>query len=203
MTLFDLVFVALFLTAVVTLLVAVGTLLAGRRARAAALARRLAAGTVAYLVVVIAVSLLTPRRVLPLGAEQCSDDWCVAVVDARRSPPNRNAPGDGAASRAVYDVTFRLRSRARRVAQRERNVVVYLRDDAGRTFAAEPDARAVPFDTLLQAGESILAARRFLVPAATHDAGIVVGRGGIPFPGCCVIGDEGSLLHRRTVVRLR
>lgn len=140
------------------------------------------------------VSLLSPRRFVDVGDDQCSDDWCIAVTSAGRSP------GD---TGGAYDVTFRLSSRARRVAQRERFVVAYLRDARGRRY--DPDSRAadVPFDVRLEPQQAVTATRRFRVPADAHDLGVIIAReGDIPLPRCCIIGDEGSLFHKKTVVRL-
>jgi len=80
---------------------------------------------------------------------------------------------------------------------------VYLRDERGGRYAPVTEVGAVPFDTLLQPGETVAATRRFLVPAEARVAGLVVARGGGGwFPGCCIIGEQGSLLHRRTIVKL-
>ena len=193
MTLFDLLFIALFLTAAVTLLVAAGSALLGRLAKAGRILRRLGLGVLAYMLLVVAASLATPRRFLGIGEDQCSDDWCIAVAGLAQAP---------AAGGTRYDVTFRLRSRARRVPQRERNVVVYLRDQAGRRYDAGEEESGPPFDVVLQPGETAATTRSFVLPAGAQDVGVVVSRGGVPFPSCCIIGDEGSLLHKRTVVRL-
>lgn len=194
MTVFDLLFLVLFFACVGTLIVAAVTALRGRRARAAVILRRLGIGVALYFCAVILVSALSPQRFSTVGADQCSDDWCIAVQAVRR---DTTSAGIG------YEVTFRLASRARRVAQRERFVTVYLRDQRGRRYAPVTEASAVPFDTLLKSGESVRAIRRFLVPAGARVAGLVVARGGGGwFPGCCIIADEGSLLHRRTLVKL-
>jgi hypothetical protein len=91
----------------------------------------------------------------------------------------------------------------RRVAQREHFVVVCLRDSHGARYNPAVDAGSVPFDTLLEPMQTITATRRFLVPQRAAIAGVVVAReGGGRFPGCCIIGDEGSLFHKRTIVRV-
>jgi hypothetical protein len=193
-TLFDLAFILLFLAAVVTLLVAAGQALRGRVAEAGRVLRRLGIAAVGYLLVVALAGLVTPRRVLAVGDEQCSDDWCIAVAGV-------SSAGVGDARR--YEVTFRVSSRARRVVQRERNVVVYLRDASGRRYEAQPEPATEPrFDVQLSPGEAVSTVRSFIVPAGARDVGLVVARGGVPFPTCCIIGDEGSVLHKRTVVRL-
>jgi hypothetical protein len=194
MTLFDLLFLVLFLTAGVVLMVAVAAAVRGRRGAAMTWLRRLGLGAGAYFGVVVIVSLASPQRVLGIGDDRCSDDWCIAVTDVRRTP---------VAAGISYEVTFRLSSRARRVAQRERGVRVYLRDDHGHRHDPNPAAAEVPFDVRLEPLQQVTATRVFTMPADTPAVGLVVAFGGdLPFPGCCIIGDEGSLLHKRTEVLL-
>ena len=193
MSIFDLLFAVLFLAGATTLAMAGIAALRGRRSRAAVLLRRLGIGAALYLGAVILVSLLTPQRYVPRGQDQCSDDWCIAVEAITR---------DTVPEGARYEVTFRLSSRAGRITQRERFVVAYLRDAAGRRHDPMRDAGAVPFDTLLGPGEKVTATRRFLLADPEEIMGVVIAReGGGRFPGCCIIGDEGSLVHRRTIVR--
>lgn len=193
-TAFDLLFVILFLVSLGTLIVAAVSAIRGRRRRALVLLRRLGVVLAFYFAALILVSALSPQRFSTIGVDQCSDDWCIAVQSVRRDTANTGIR---------YDVTFRLASRARRVAQRERFVAVYLLDERGRRYAPATDATEVPFDTLLQPEETVATIRRFLVPADAKLAGLVVTRGGGGwFPGCCIIGDQGSLLHRRTIVKL-
>jgi hypothetical protein len=192
MTVFDLLFVAVFLAAVVLLVLAGVTALRGRRAPALALLCRLGIMAGVYLGIVILVSLVSPRRVLNRGEEQCWDDWCIAVTDAHRQP---------AADGQSYEVTLRVSSRARRRAQRERGVRVYLMDDRGRCYDAVSDPAAVAFDTLLQPQEAVTATRVFHLPAEAQAPVLVVAHEGW-FPGLFIIGDSGSLFHKPTVVRL-
>jgi hypothetical protein len=195
MTLFDLLFALLFLTGLASLVVASVAALRGRRARALAILRRTGLVAALYFAVLILVSALSPQRFVGVGDDQCSDDWCIAVQSVRR---------DTIPAGERYDVTFRLSSRARRVAQRERFVSVYLRDESGRRDLPVSDASDIPFDTLLGPGQTATVTRRFVVPAQTPIVGLVVAReGGGRFPGCCIVGDEGSLFHRRTIVKLR
>ncbi len=193
MTLFDLLFLVLACAALASLLGAAGAALGGHRATAGRILRRLGIAAGAYLVVVYAVAVASPGRVLALGADACSDDWCIAVTDARPLPA---AAGSG------YEVTFRLSSRARRVSQRERGVQVWLRDAAGRRYTAERGAGEPPFDVELGPGETVLTRRRFALPAGARPSGIVLGRSGFPFPGCLIIGEATEVLHP-TSVRLR
>lgn len=190
MTFFDLVFIGLFLGTVGSLLFAVGAAATGRRSTAASLLKRLAIAVVAYLVVVYAVAIASPGRVLAVGEDECSDDWCIAV-SAVQSGPER--------TERAYDVTFRLSSRARRVSQRERGVVVYLRDSTGRRYDGERRPADATFDVLLGPQETVLTHRRFVLPHAASARDIVITRGGLPFPACCIIGEATGLLHPSAV----
>lgn len=194
MTIFDLLFITLFLAAVGTLIVAAVVALRGRRARALRILQRLGIMAALYLFIVVGVAAVTPQRFLHVGDDQCSDDWCIAVEGVRH---------DSTSAGTDYGVTFRLASRARRVAQRERFVAVYLRDTRGRRYDPVADTTVIPFDTLLQPGETLAATRRFVVPRDADVVGLVIAReGGGWFPGCCIIGDESSFFHKRTIVKL-
>jgi hypothetical protein len=192
MTVFDLLFLAAVLGSAVLLVLAGIAFCRGRRARAVARLTQFGALVVVYLAALILVSLVSPRRVLHVGEEHCWDDWCITVTEVRRRPAGDNQE---------YAVTFRVSSRARRVAQRERGVQVYLMDDCGGCYEPEPDPEAVPFDVLLRPQQSVTTTRVFHVPADAHDPVLVVTHGG-GFPGLFIIGDSESLFHKCTVVRL-
>jgi hypothetical protein len=188
-TLFDLLFIVLFLLGVGVLVSALVTAWRGHAAPALRRLRTLALATLAYMAIVVAVSLVMPRAAIPLGTNQCSDDWCIAVDTARQLTD----------SSAV--VIFRLSSRARRVTQRERFVVVYLRDSGGRRYDPEPSPDQPPFDVALAPGESVLTKREFRVPRRTAGSGVIVTReGDIPFPRCCIIGT--GIFHKDPIVPL-
>ncbi|MBK6779900.1 MAG: hypothetical protein IPJ95_00820 [Gemmatimonadetes bacterium] len=193
MSLFDLLFLVLFLVVLWTI-GRLGILLArGRRTDAKGLAKRLGWGLGVYFAAIALVSLLSPRRYLGIGDQQCADDWCIAVTDGHPDSLDRGH----------YVVDFILSSRARGITQRERFVVAYLRDSTGRRYDAEPATGEVPFDTALGPLASVTTWRRYRVSEALGGLGVVISReGGFDFPGCCIIGDEGSLFHKRTIVWL-
>lgn len=185
MSIFDLLFLLLFLTSLIVLAWTAVTALRGRRPAAARRLRILGAGLAGYMLVVLLVGAVTPPRELPLGTPQCSDDWCITVVGA-----DGNATGP--TGRQV-DVTFELASRARRVSQRERFVSVYLRDSSGHRYDPAPAGDQPPFDTLLAPYATIATHRSFRVPETADGLGVVVTReGDFAFPRCCIIG-EGPL----------
>lgn len=189
MTVFDVLFILLFLASLVVLVSCLVTALGGRRAQAWRRLRTVGVAVLIYMMLVAGVSLLTPRRVVALGADQCSDDWCIAVQQAAR--------GDDIS----LAVTFRLTSRARRVRQRERFVVVYLRDSEGRRYNPDTPVEQWPFDVELGPGASVSTTRLFRVPRNVQGLGVVVTReGDVPFPRCCIIGT--GIFHKDPIVPL-
>ncbi len=189
MSIFEPLFLLCVLAAVVTLAVAAAAAVRGNRARALRRLRTLGIAAAAYMAIVLAVSVATPRSTYRVGDTQCFDDWCIAVTRAVRTFPD------------TLTVTLRVSSRAKRAPQGEKGTVVYLVDAAGHRFDPLPDPAAIPFDTLLQPGESLDTPRRFLVPADARGLGLVyTHEGGFPI-GDFIIG-ENDWVHGPPIVRL-
>jgi hypothetical protein len=190
-TLFDLLFILLFLGAVATLIIAAVDGLRGRGRRAFVLLRRLLFGAAGYLALVYAATALTPPTVLHPGDPECDDDWCIAVDGVTRTPQP---------SAMRYQIALRIFSRARRVAQREALATdVYLVDSQWRRYDPIPDPSDIPLNTLLQAGESKMTRRLFDVPPDARDLSLMVGRSG--WPVCLIIGECGAF-HRGHRIQL-
>jgi hypothetical protein len=190
-TVFDLLVIVLFLAAIGALIAATVLAVRGRWPRALRLLRGLALCTVVYVGIVYAATALSSEVVLRIGEPECTDDWCIAVENAKRSPMN---------GFARYDVTLRIFSRARRVAQREMGAKdVYLVDAQWRRYEPVRTGAEIPLNTLLQAGQSVIASRRFEVPADARGLGLMVDRSSTPV--CLVIG-ECEAFHKGTIVRL-
>ena len=160
MSIFDLLFIVLFLASIVTLLVAAVMALRRRGRRALIILLRLGVCAGVYLGIVILVSLVSPRRVVNAGDDQCWDDWCVAVSNVQRT---------NADASIRYVVTLRISSRAGRRAQRGRGTYAYLMDDDRRCYDPIPDPTAIPFDVLLQSLEAVNVTRVFELPADVRD----------------------------------
>jgi hypothetical protein len=192
MSAFDLLFIAVFLATVATLLSAAFLALRGRGAGALVLLRRWCLGAGAYLGLVVLSSVFWPRTVLEVGDRRCFDDWCIAVENASR----QEAQGG-----VAYQVTLRLSSSALRVTQRENNVVVYLGDQRGRRYDPAPDPSAVAMNVQLAPQETVLTTRSFRVPADARELGLVIDHeGGFPI-GWFILGYE-TWFHKPTIVRL-
>src|SRR5260370_38081344 len=172
MSLFDLLFIAVFLTSVVTLIVAAVAAIRGQGARANKILVVWAISAGGYAGIGALSHALLPLRVLNVGDEQCADDWCIAVEKAN------HAPVAGAIS---YEVTLRIFSQAQRVAQRENGLMVYLTDAGGNRYDPVPDSSEVPLNIRLEAQQSVMATRVFKVPPDARDLGFVVAHeGGFP-----------------------
>jgi hypothetical protein len=195
MNIFDLLFIALFVSAVVCLAAAGIAAARGRRASALRILRILGVSAVIYFGIVCIVSAATPRKVLSPGDPQCFDDWCISAESAQRIKES---------SEISYDVTILISSRAKRISQRENNVVVYLTDDRWRRFDSTPQDSDVPINTLLGPGESVIVHRIFRLPADARGVGAVVTHGDgffAIFPGALVI-TENDWFHKPVVTRL-
>jgi hypothetical protein len=192
MTIFDLLFIALFLTAIGTLIVAAVSVFRGRRARALVILRRLALCAVAYIGIVYVATAFSKQVVLRVGDPQCSDDWCIAVAGVKRESKD---------AVTVYDLTLRIFSRARRRAQRENIATdVYLVDSHWRRYDPTPTGSEIPLNTLLQPGETVTTGRIFKLPADAHEIGLLVGHR-VVRPICLIIGECGAF-HKGTMVRI-
>lgn len=184
----DLLFIVVFL----------GTLVALLRAGAAALRRRwpearriLARTTVfiaAYLAVVIATSICTPRRWISLGEEQRFDDWALTVLRVQHRATR-------------FHVEVRVASHARGRPQRAADAAIVLVARDGRTFwpLDAPNARSL--QSIVQPGESFVTGRDFRIPPDAGIIGVGVLHGG--WPALFIIGDRGSLFHKRPLVRIK
>jgi hypothetical protein len=193
MTLFDLLLLLLLLVALITLATAVVAALRGRRAQALRTLRNLGICAGVYLTTVALVGFSSPQRVLRVGDPWCFDDWCLSVENVSHAP---------APPLMAYTVSLRLFSRARRVSQRAKGAWIYVIDRTGHQYAPDPDPSATPLDVMLGPGESVTTSRIFKLPAGAGGLGLITGHGGPLNLGALVIGDDSSLLHKPTYVRL-
>lgn len=190
MTIFDLLFILLFLTSVVTVATAAVMAILGRFSKALRVLRNWSICFAIYMAIVETVAFATPQRIVPIGEDRCFDDWCVAVKRAEHQA-------------STYFLTFKISSQAKRVSQRAKGAYVFLMDSQGRRFNPAPDPSAVPFDVLLQPGEAVETKRSYTLPGDAREVGVVVvHEGSYCFPGCFIIGDEANPIHKRTIVPL-
>jgi hypothetical protein len=190
MTIFDLILIASFLATVVVLVLVLIAAIRGRWSMLRNLLIGWGVFAAVYFGALVAISLATPQRLMSVGENRCWDDWCIAVTKVQRATITEGA---------LLTVTLRMSSSAKRVTQRENGLSVYLIDDRGRRYEPVPAASAKPFDVPLGPGDSAEAERVFQVPADSHGIGLGFAHAG---PGRFIIGDDGSFLHKPTIVRI-
>jgi hypothetical protein len=209
MSIFDLLFIICFLTAVVALFRAAYHACRRRWARSALVLRRLGYGCGLYAAVLIAVSLTSRPKVLRMGERQCFDEWCISVERAARQLELGKAPVTVNAGGIFCVVTVRVSNRARRRAQRETDVGVCLVGPEGRRYYPSPHGQLAldatgaggeDLTTKMAPGGSFERTVVFDVPKEAVDLGLVVTHG--RFPGALIIGDSQSFFHAPTVVKL-
>jgi hypothetical protein len=171
--------------AVLALLTAAGVQAMRRRLRAAAgLACVAGAAVVIYGAVDVGVGLASRPVQLRPGDAKCFDDWCAAMVGARR---------DGTAGTVLVDV--RLENRGRGRAMRSDLARAYLEIPGGGRVAP---ADGSPLMAFLQAGESRDVELSFAAPPDRPGTRLVVVEGGDGFgPGTFEISGEASPFHAR------
>ncbi len=192
MHLTDLLFLVAMLATLVAAMRTLWSLSTGARGVARRTTVRWAVGALAYFAVLVVVSMVQPTRVVPLGDDECFDDWCIAVTSVE--------PAD-----ARMVVTLRVSNRGRGRTQAEPDAYVYLRDNEGRVLPPLGPSTAHATASLgdqIPAGQSQTVRVEFDMPPDGHAWSLVKARR-TRFPGSVIIGDPSSLLHRPTVHALR
>ncbi|HZS47901.1 MAG TPA: hypothetical protein VFC63_22720 [Blastocatellia bacterium] len=210
MGIFDLVLILTFLFTVISLLRFLYLLIRGRRVKAFGTVKHLAIFLATYFAVLVVVSLASPQRVLPMGQDECFDDWCVSVDNAKTVSNIGSGSTAATANGNFYVLQLKVSSRARRISQRAPDGVVYILDGKGNRYeVSEAGQRAyeaangatLPIDSLLGPSSSFTTVRVFDLPKDVTDPGLVVQHG--IGPGRFVIGDSSSFFHKRTVISLK
>jgi hypothetical protein len=151
---------------------------------------------VAYLAVLVVVSLLQPQKIVAVGQDQCFDEMCFAVISVEEVPGFLIHDG----SRLVR-VSLRITNHARGHTQSEKLIRAYLMDAQGRRWQESAAISGVPLTARIVAGDSVVSAPVFKVANDATGLGLVFNHGWWQ-PGVLVIGNSDSLLHRRTIVPL-
>ena len=192
MTVFDLLFILLFLLGIVTLLCAALFAAVGKRAIAGKILIALVAVAVVYVGAVYGVTAASKPAVSRIGEPQCNDDWCLEVAKVEKMRESATT---------VYDVTLRIFSRARRAAQREAGAKdVYLVDDQWNRYNPILTGSEIALSVLLQPGESVATARRFELPSNATNIGLKIDHRGVGVSVCLIIG-ECDAFHKGRIIR--
>jgi hypothetical protein len=150
---------------------------------------------IAYLCVLIGVSLGQRRRVVAMGEPQCFDDMCFAVTGVEEVPGFLIRDG-----RRLVRVSVLVTNRGRK-AQSEGLIRAYMVDGQGRRWEESAGVNGVQLAAKVAGGGSVVSEPVFKVAADATGLGLVLTHGRRQ-PGVLVIGDSDSLLHKKTVVRL-
>jgi hypothetical protein len=211
LTIFDLFFMVVVLATVVILIAVVLQVLLAHFRKAVKLLVIYGAGIVLYLGVIVVVSITSPQRVLAIGDIQCFDDWCVAVDTVTLASELGQGEHFAKPIGDFYVITLRLSNQALGREQRASSVAVHLLDDQGRTFDVSPQGQGAyesqhgpvaPLTSTLPVGQSITIVQVFDLPNDAHDIGLTIEHPVGPSPGLFIIGDDASLFHKPTIVRL-
>ena len=150
---------------------------------------------VAYLCVVIGVSLGQRQRVVAMGEPQCFDEMCFAVIRVEEVPGFLIRDG-----RRLLRVSVQVTNKGRK-AQREGLIRAYLMDAQGRRWEESAGVNGVELTARVAGGASVMSEPVFKVAADASGLGLVLTHGRWQ-PGVLVIGDSDSLWHRKTMVAL-
>ncbi len=180
------------------LLGAIITLASGHAARAAAIGAVAGGWLSAYAVLLVGASLTSHDQLLAHGQTK---HFCgfyldchvgVAVIADSFSTTPRSF---------VHDVTLRFSSDARRETLTPWHVDMFLEASNGMRFP--PTAGIGDLERPIPAGGSYDVHVRFELPPGQTDHRLMIRQGGdLLFPEIMLIGDEASLLHRKTWFQL-
>ena len=205
MTLYELVFILLFLGSVVGLLLSALLLL-----RSKAVSRKILVALASvwgvYLVILAVTDVLSSQKIFKMGEDQCFDEMCFGVADVQTMP---SQPFDSSVTTAsaLYIVKIRMTSHSRGRAQAEGGLrgrlydgdkYINVSETAQRAYDAQ-HGESPKLTQKLTPGESILSVLVFEVsqgithPALTLDHGFT--------PGYFVIG-ESPFFHKPDIHQL-
>ena len=180
------------LAVVVLVLTSVGMLAFGKFRRGAK-ALRASAGLVAvYVVVLMAVSLLTPQKIGSAGQAYCMDIWCIGIEKVSPIP---------ARNQIAYKVDVRIFSDADTVKTSGKGFSVFLVDERGRRFPMVKDPSVIPFDLSLDPGQSVNTSLTFVTAADARELFLTIDSP-LPWVARLCFACDGSLLHKPTLLRV-
>jgi len=179
--------------AVVVLVLTSVWMLAFGKFRRGAKALRASAGLVAvYVVVLMAVSLLTPQKIGSAGQAYCMDIWCIGIEKVSPIP---------ARNQIAYKVDVRIFSDADTVKTSGKGFSLFLVDERGRRFPMVKDPSVIPFDLSLDPGQSVNTSLTFVTRPNARELFLTVDSPIFWGARLCFACD-GSLLHKPTLLRV-
>ena len=152
--------------------------------------------TAGYVVMTIAVSLLTPQAIVNPGQSYCNDDWCISIRNVTRTQLGQDI---------AVKADARVFTHYANVKQSIKGASLYLVDEHNRRFPLIADPAVTPFDTELNPGQSLDTTLTFHAPADAQRLFLKIDWGGDGLVRVLVkfvIGNDRSLLHRPTLLRV-
>ena len=180
------------LAVVVLVLTSVGMLAFRKFHRAAKAMQALIALVAGYVVVLMAVSVLTPQKIGNAGQSYCVDIWCIDVENVNPMP---------ARNEIAYKVDVRIFSDANSVKTSGKGFSLFMVDERGRQFPMLNDPSAIPLDVRLDPRQSVSTSLTFVAPADARELFLTVDRPLFWGARLCYACD-GSLLHKPTLLRV-
>lgn len=208
MSLFDLLFIVLFLGTLILLLVIGVSALCGRRRLALRLLCLLSISLAAYFIVVIVVAVLAPQKVLTRSQCRCFDEMCFTVKDVNITPVIGRGQQAAKAQGMFYLVTIEVSCYGHGRAQSEAGVSASLVDATEHTYEVSPMGQRAyeaentlnpPLTARVAPGESVSSVQVFDVHVEASEIALHIGHSG---PGLFILGDDESPLHKPTIIRL-
>lgn len=152
----------------------------------------------AYLLVLLLVSCLSPRKSLPVGQAQCFGHLCFAVDGAEQMSA---FAGRGQRGDRLLRVGIRVSNVGGNGPQRDTSVRAYLLDARGGRWSPLPGLGGVPLRAPVPAGGNLLSQPVFSVPERVGAVSLVLTHGSWQ-TGALIIGDGDSLLHHPITMQL-
>jgi hypothetical protein len=147
----------------------------------------------AFMLLVTAISVMTPRTIVSIGDGYCYDLWCVGVQRVETIPQGQSV---------LYKTHVRLFSDANSVRTSAHGESVYLVDQQGRRFPLVASPAANPLDVTLGPGETVNAELTFVAAADARQLYLTKDSGILPPWVFLYLGSDLSPLHRRTLLRV-
>lgn len=205
MTLYELIFILLFLGSVISLLLS-GFL--WRRIASKRILVALASVWGVYLAILAVTDAFSPQKVFKVGEDQCFDEMCCAVADAQAMPEQTlNQPGIAASRLYVFKirVTSHSWSRAQaegglrgRLYDNDRDAYINVSEAAQKAYDAQ-HGESSKLTPRIAPGESILSVLVFEVPQRFTHLALTLDHGFTP--GYFVIG-ESPFFHKPDIHQL-
>jgi len=203
MTLFELLFILLFLGSMISL---VTSAFRWRRGGARKILAALFGVWCVYLVILAITDVFSSQKIFKNGQEQCFDEMCFALAEAQTMPAQAVDPSAAAGS-TIYVVKIRATSHSRGRAQAESGLRGRLYD--GGMYINVSDSAQKAYDTQhgespkltqkIAPGESIVCILVFEAPQGTTNPTLTLDHGFTP--GYFVIG-ESPFFHNPDIHQL-